>query len=137
MGVANTTADHLFRNNNSLFFHRIWMLYCCQPHSQLHCCKSPTSKVQIGHQHTSVTCSFLPSTQSSSFHTQASSTHKLYITSIQQYLSFCQCINHTPHLLSNSHYCYLFYTSLKAKNTLVPSRFTYLQSVAFTLPQTS
>ena len=72
-GVVNTTADNLSRNNNTLFcfFRRIQMPHYCQPHSQLHCYKSPTSKVQTGHQHTSVSYSFLPSTQSSSLHTQA------------------------------------------------------------------
>ena len=54
-----------------VFFRRIQMPHCCQPHSQLHCYKSPTFKVQTGHQHTSVSYSFLPSTQSSSLHTQA------------------------------------------------------------------
>ena len=34
-GVANTTADHLSRNNTALFFHRIHTLHCCLPHSLL------------------------------------------------------------------------------------------------------
>ena len=83
-----TTADHLSRNNN--FFHRIQIPHCCQPHSQFHCCKSPISKVQTGHQHTSVSYYFYHQ------HSLAISIHKFYGTGIQRYLSFCQSINHTP-----------------------------------------
>ena len=87
--VANTTADHLSRNNNALFFHRIHTLHCCLPHCQPHCYRSPASQDRIGHQHTSVSCSFL-----------TASTHKLYNTGIHRYLTFCQGITHTPMLTS-------------------------------------
>ena len=70
-GVANTTADHLSRNNTALFFHRIHTLHCCLLHYQPHCYRSPASQDRIGHRHTSVSCSFLPSTKSNSIHTQA------------------------------------------------------------------
>ena len=120
-GVANNTADHLSRNNNSLFFSQ-------NPDASLLPIPLPTPLLQItniqGPDRTSAhfsQYSFLP-------------TYKLYSTGIQQYLSFCQGINRTPHLLPNSYYCYLLHTSLKAN---YPSRFTYLHCVAFTLPQAS
>ena len=70
-GVANTTADRLSRNNNALFFHRIHTLHCCLLHCQPRCYRSPASQDRIGHQHTSVSCSFLLSTKSNSIQTQA------------------------------------------------------------------
>ena len=90
-GVANTTADHLSRNSTALFFHRIHTLHCCLLHYQPRCYRSPASQDRIGHRHTSVSCSFLPSQQS-----LTASTHKLYNTGIHRYLTFCQSITHIP-----------------------------------------
>ena len=72
--VANTTADHLSRHN-----HRHNLLFFSQnPDASLLPTPLPASLMQItsavdqiGHQLTSVSCLFLPLTQSDSLHTQA------------------------------------------------------------------